>query len=156
MKASVSIIRNPSGTPDGSQRITLKLLNSGALPDWASSAANCESKAHCLLYLVPLTAPKIRSSQTRRLRLKDNLAGGKASCNAGLLARDPHFWDYLQQINLTAYDAEIDTRRARHFINRACVVSSRHDLDRDEAASQRFYNLIEQPFLDWLSASYAD
>ena len=146
----------PLATTEDNQRITLKLLNNGAMPDWAGSAANSEAKAHCLLYLVPLTSPKIRSSQTRRLRLQDSLAGGRASCNAGLLARDPHFWDYLQQINLTAYDAEIDTRRARHFINRACVVNSRYDLDRDETTSQCFYNLIEQPFLDWLSASYND
>ena len=128
----------PLATTEDNQRITLKLLNNGAMPDWAGSAANSEAKAHCLLYLVPLTSPKIRSSQTRRLRLQDSLAGGRASCNAGLLARDPHFWDYLQQIN------------------RACVVNSRYDLDRDETTSQCFYNLIEQPFLDWLSASYND
>jgi len=133
--------------------VTLKVLESGALPGWTGNAANSEQNAHCLLYLVALDPPKIRSSRARRLRLKDSLCGRQASLNAGILARDAHFWDYLQQINLTAYDAEIDARRARHFINRVCGVHSRHDLDRYEAVSQRFYNLIERPFLDWLLAS---
>jgi len=133
--------------------VTLKVLESGELPGWTGNAANSEQNAHCLLYLVALNPPKIRSTRARRLRLKDSLTGRQASFNAGILARDAHFWDYLQQINLTAYDAEIDARRARHFINRVCGVHSRLDLDRYEAVSQRFYNLIERPFLDWLLAS---
>jgi hypothetical protein len=107
---------------------------------------------HGLLYLVPLGRPKLRSTRARRLRLKDSLAGGVPSRNAGILAKDPHFWDFLQQINLSAYDAEIDARRARHFINRMCSVSGRYELDRHSHARQRFFSLIEQPFLDWLLA----
>jgi len=109
-----------------------------------------EYNSHCLLHLVALTGPGIRSTQARRLRLKDSLAGGRASRNARILSKDPHFWDYLQQINLTAYDAEIDARRAQHFINRACAVSGRHELDHHHEAAQRFFNLIERPFLEWL------
>ena len=104
----------------------------------------------CLLSMIPLQRPTIRSSLARKLRIKDNLAGGSARINAGIIARDPHFWDYLQQISLAAYDAEIDTRRARMFINRVCDVSGRYDLDRNEIAVQRFFILIEQPFLEWL------
>ncbi len=144
---------NQLATDQDNHSVTLKLLDSGALPGWTGDAANTEQNARCLLYLVALNPPKIRSSRARRLRLKDSLAGRQASLNAGVLARDAHFWDYLQQINLTAYDAEIDASRARHFINRVCGVSSRHDLDRHESASQRFYKLIEAPFLDWLLAS---
>ena len=136
--------------------VTLKVLDSGALPSGTGNAANSEQNARCLLYTVTLDRPKIRSTRERRLRLKDSLSGRQASLNAGTLARDAHFWDYLQQINLTAYDAEIDARRARHFINRVCGVNSRLDLDRHEAISQRFYNLIEQPFLAWLLASDHD
>ncbi len=147
---------NQLSTTHDDHSITLKVLDSGALPSWTGHAANSEQNAHCLLYLVALTPPKISSSRARRLRLKDSLTGRQASLNAGILARDAHFWDYLQQINLTAYDAEIDTRRARHFINRVCGVNSRLDLDRYEAISQRFYNLIERPFLDWLLASNND
>ena len=106
----------------------------------------------CLVYMVPLEQPKIFSTQTRRRRLKDSLAGNLPSRNAGILARDPHFWDYLQQFNLIAYDAEIDARRSRHFINRVCRVSGRHELDREQDAAQRFIALIEKPFLDWLFA----
>jgi hypothetical protein len=153
----VSTLANRTGnqlaTPRDDHGVTLKVLDSGELPGWTGNAANKESNAHCLLYLVALNPPKIRSTRARKLRLKDSLAGRRASLNAGILARDAHFWDYLQQINLTAYDAEIDARRARHFINRVCGVNSRLDLDRYEAVSQRFYNLIERPFLDWLLAS---
>ena len=139
-----------SGTPDSGA--TLCVMDRAGLSAWSGKAENStlETKDRCLLYLLPLQRPGIRSTLARRLRLKDSLAGGKASRNAGLLARDPHFWDYLQQINLTAYDAEIDTRRARHFINRLCGVCSRHDLDRSGTSTQRFFRLIEQPFLDWL------
>jgi len=160
MEIAVNTLDNGTGTQPATTHddhsVTLKVLESGALPGWTGNTANSEQNAHCLLYLVALNPPKIRSSQARRLRLKDSLAGKQASFNAGTLARDPHFWDYLQQINLTAYDAEIDARRARHFINRVCGVNSRLDLDRYEAISQRFYNLIERPFLDWLLASNKD
>lgn len=109
----------------------------------------------CLVYSVTLHGPAFNSMPTRRLRLKDSLAGGTPSRNAGLLARDPHFWDYLQQFNLAAYDAEIDRRRARHFINRACGVEGRYDLDRSAGAAERFFRLVEQPFLNWLFADIA-
>lgn len=105
-----------------------------------------------LVYMTPLDRPRIRSTLARRLRLKDSLAGNSPSRNAGILARDPHFWDYLQQINLIAYDAEIDARRSRQFINRVCRVDGRYELDREAAASRRFFTLIEHPFLDWLFA----
>lgn len=122
--------------------VTLRLVNNDTLDN-----------PHCLLYLVPLKAPGIRSTLTRRLRLKDSLAGGSAGHNAGILAKDPHFWEYLQQINLMAYEFEIDIRRARHFINRICNVGSRHELNRNETAARRFFDLIENPFLNWLLAA---
>ena len=106
----------------------------------------------CLLYLVPLAENAQRYSLRRRLRLRDSLAGGSARRNAGILARDPGFWDYLQLISLTAFDEEIDTRRARHFINRICGVQGRHELERVETAAERFFHLIEKPFLEWLFA----
>ena len=104
----------------------------------------------CLVYVVPLKRPKVRSTPERRLHLRDSLVGGSASHNAAALAKDPHFWDYLQQINLTSYDAEIDARRARHFINQVCGVSGRHALDHEPGVAQRFYTFVQQPFLDWL------
>ena len=107
---------------------------------------------HCLLCLVPLGSPRVRSSRARRLRLKDSLAGNSPAQSACILAREPLFWDYLQQFNLIAYDAEIDCRRARHFINRVCNVNGRHELNRQVVAGQRFFELIERPFLAWLLA----
>ena len=106
--------------------------------------------SHKLQYLVSLGGPGIRSTRTRRLRLKDSLAGGKPSRNADILAKDPHFWDFLQQINLSAYEEEIDARRARHFINKVCRIHRRHELDGNTDASARFMSLIQQPFLNWL------
>jgi hypothetical protein len=106
--------------------------------------------AHCLVYLVPLKRSKVRSTPERRLHLRDSLVGGSASHNAAVLAKDPHFWDYLQQINLTSYEAEIDAGRARHFINQVCGVSGRHALDHEPGIAQRYYTFVQQPFLDWL------
>lgn len=103
-----------------------------------------------LLSLIPLKRPGIPVSEAQKLRIKDGLAGGSARINAGLLARNPLFWDYLQQISLSAYDREIDSRRARMFINRVCDVNGRYDLERNEVAVQRFFSLIEAPFLEWL------
>ncbi len=112
-----------------------------------------DARHQCLCYLLPLETPKIESTPTRRLRLKESLSGGAASHNAGILARDPQFWDYLQQINLVAFEGEIDARRARHFINRVCRVTGRHALDRDPGAGERFFRFVEEPFLAWLSAA---
>lgn len=103
-----------------------------------------------LLSQIPLQRPKIRSTSERRLHLRDSLAGGSASHNASILAKDPHFWDYLQQINLTAYEAEIDAARARHFINRVCGIPGRHALDYAPGCTERFFTFVQQPFLDWL------
>lgn len=137
------IRQNPPNPAESTTRqITLRLVEPGDTQQ--------EPPAPCLLSMIPLRRPTIRSSPTHKLRLKDSLAGGSARINAGIIARDPHFWDYLQQISLAAYDAEIDTRRARMFINRVCDVSGRYDLDRNETAVQRFFALIEQPFLEWL------
>ena len=134
--------------------ITLRVVDRRTVPYLCRSGpGTVEDNPHCLLHLVALSCPKIRSTQARRLRLKDSLAGGSASGNACILSKDPHFWDYLQQINLTAYDAEIDARRARHFINRVCAVSGRYELDHHTDAAQRFFNLIERPFLEWLRAA---
>jgi len=134
--------------------ITLRVVDRRTVPYLCRSGLGiAESNNHCLLHLVALTSPKIHSTHARRLRLKDRLAAGSANRNAHILSKDPHFWDYLQQINLTAYDAEIDSRRARHFINRVCAVSSRHELDHENGATQRFFNLIERPFLEWLRAT---
>lgn len=136
--------------------VTLLMVNGDTLVNWTGVPENTADNPHCLLYLVALERPAIRSTLARRLRVRDSLSGGGACRNAGILAREPHFWDYLQQINLTAYDAEIDAGRARHFINRVCAVSSRHELDREFEAAQRFFTLIEQPFLAWLRAADHD
>lgn len=104
-----------------------------------------------LCYLLPVAAPGVRLTPTQRLRLKEDLSGGAASHNANILAKDPQFWNYLQEINLIAFEDEIDARRARQFINRVCGVTGRHALDRDPCAGQRFFRLVERPFLAWLS-----
>ena len=136
---------------DTRSTITLRVVDRRTVPYLCRSGPeNAENHNHCLLHLVALTSPKIRSTRARRLRLNDSLSGGSANRNAHILSKDPHFWDYLQQINLTAYDAEIDARRARHFINRVCAVNSRHELDQRNGAGQRFFNLVERPFLEWL------
>jgi hypothetical protein len=136
--------------------VSLRMVSSDALAHWADAPAITAANAQCLLYLVALERPRIRSNRARRLRLRDSLAGGDASRNASILARDPHFWDYLQQINLMAYEAEIGTRRARHFINRACGVSGRYELERCPDAALRFFALVEEPFLEWLLATDED
>lgn len=105
-----------------------------------------------LVYLVPLRPTKVRSTRERRLHLRDSLLAGSARHNAAVLAKDPHFWDYLQQINLTAYDGEVDAHRARHFINQVCGVTGRHALAQEAAPARRFYSFVQQPFLDWLLA----
>ena len=133
-------------TPLSLQVIDGKSLNGWTLPQSTSRG----HRGSCLVCIVSLGDPKIRSTLARKARLKDSLEAGSASQNAAILAKDAHFWDYLQQINLTAYDAEIDASRARLFINRVCGVQGRRDLDRDPLTSQRFFTLIQQPFLNWL------
>lgn len=41
---------------------------------------------------------------------------------------------------------------AKAFILHECEVKSRNDLDRDEAAAQRFHDLVRKPFLEWKEA----
>ncbi len=147
-------VHSATSPSDTRGTITLRVVDRRTVPYLCrSGSGTAENNNHCLLHLVALTSPKIRSTQARRLRLKDSLSGGSANRNARILSKEPHFWDYLQQINLTAYDAEIDARRARHFINRVCAVNGRHELDQDHDTAQRFFNLIERPFLEWLRAA---
>ena len=146
----------PLGTPHDEvsthhSAVSLRLVKGDACTAWADAPGSASAASpHCLLCLIAMEPPRIRSNLARRTRLRDSLAGGNASHNASTLARDPHFWDYLQQINLMAYDAEIGSRRARQFINRACGVSGRYDLERCPDAALRFFTLVEEPFLDWL------
>jgi len=147
-------IHTTASSTDTKGTITLRVVDRRTIPYLCrSEQVTGNDYNRCLLHLVELTSPKIRTTRARRLRLRDNLSGGSATRNACILSKDPHFWDYLQQINLTAYDAEIDARRARHFINRVCAVSGRHELDHDTGAAQRFFKLIERPFLEWLRAA---
>jgi hypothetical protein len=136
--------------------VSLCLVSADGLAAWADAPKPGRANPHCLVYLVALERPRIRSNLARRLRLRDSLAGGNASGNASILARDAHFWDYLQQINLMAYDAEIGSGRARQFINRVCGVSGRYDLERNPNAALRFFTLVEEPFLDWLLSADCD
>jgi hypothetical protein len=135
------------------QTLSMKVIETAAAanqpddPDHPSLQLSCQ---------IPLQRPRIRSTPDRRKRLSDSLISGDASHNAGTLARDPHFWDFLQQINLMAYEGEIDTRRARHFINRVCGVNGRYDFEHCCDAALRYFTLIEQPFLDWLLAEDDD
>jgi len=143
-----------SGTRGAAQTdsLTLRVIDGSKLQAVGSAGPAKYGENHFLLSVLPLESATTGSTLARRLRLKDSLAGGAASRKAGILAKDPHFWNYLHQINLAAYDAEIDARRARHFINRACNVCGRHELDREAGAAQRFFRLVEQPFLTWLFA----
>jgi len=126
------------------------------LIDGTSGCAGSNALPHgarhnqCLVYLVPMSPTKVRSTAERRRHLRDSLLTGSARHNAAVLAKDPHFWDYLQQINLAAYDGEVDAHRARHFINKVCGVTGRHALANEAAPTQRFYAFVQQPFLDWL------
>ena len=126
--------------------------------DWAAvTPAQDGSHPHQrLVYVVTLRRSTVRSTPERRLHLRDSLLGGSASHNAAILAKDPHFWDYLQQISLTSYEAEIDARRARYFINQVCGVSGRHALDHETGIAQRFYTFVQQPFMDWLLSEAPD
>lgn len=139
-----------AGQPTAADTPTLYLIE---------DASNCLGRTvpgpgrydgQCLVCLLPLKPSRVRSSPERRLQLRNSLVDGGASHNAAMLAKNPHFWDYLQQIDLTCYEAEIDARRARHFINRVCGVNGRHELDQEPGTAQRFYTFVQQPFLDWL------
>ncbi|MGD8673881.1 MAG: hypothetical protein PVF07_08805 [Thiogranum sp.] len=141
---------------EGEHTLSLQVIDAGELASPPADGPGAAGQPHCLLCLVALERPRIRSTTQRRWRLRDRLNGGDASRNAGILARDPHFWDYLQQINLMAYEDEIDTDRARQFINRACRVSGRHEFERSSDAALRFFSLIEEPFLAWLLATDHD
>jgi len=141
----------------GEQTVTLQVVDGNIPANWPGErppAANGQMLR--LFSLVTLQRPRIRSTADRRKRLSHSLADGDASRNAGILARDPHFWDFLQQINLMAYEGEIDTRRARHFINRACGVNGRYDFEHCPDAALCYFSLIEEPFLDWLLAEDGD
>jgi len=141
---------------EGEHTLSLQVIGAGELASPTPVAPSAAGNPHCLLCLVALERPRVRSTTHRRWRLRDRLSGGDARRNASILARDPHFWDYLQQINLMAYEDEIDTDRARQFINRACRVSGRHEFERCSDAALRFFTLIEEPFLAWLLASDHD
>jgi hypothetical protein len=145
--------QSPSG--DGEPTVSLQLIENSNASTTVTEQGSPDQRPQ-RVYMVTLQPPRNGSGTDRRLRLRHNLSGGDASANASILARDPHFWEYLHQINLMAYDDEIDTRRSRHFINRACGVSGRHEFEHCPDAALRYFALIEEPFLDWLLTDAAE
>jgi len=62
--------------------VTLRMVNGDTVADWVGVPENTADNPHCLLCLVALERPAIRSTLARRLRLRDILAGGDACRNA--------------------------------------------------------------------------
>lgn len=65
---------------------------------------------------------------------------------ACVFCRDPKFWHWAD-FNSPAVIASADAAKA--FITNTCQVKSRIDLDTNEAAGQRFHDLVRAPFLAW-------
>lgn len=65
---------------------------------------------------------------------------------ACVFCRAPQFWQWAD-FNSPAVIASADA--AKDFILTTCQVKSRVDLDTNEAAGQRFHDLVRAPFLAW-------
>ena len=73
-------VSSTAAPPDTKGTITLRVVDRRTVPYLCRSGPGIEEdNNHCLLHLVALTRPKIRSTQARRLRLKDGLAGDRKS-----------------------------------------------------------------------------
>lgn len=71
---------------------------------------------------------------------------------ACVFCRDPLFqkWAAMQMpVPIWQDGARCGDRDAKAFVLTVCEVSTRNDLDRDQAAAKRFHDLVRTPFLAW-------
>jgi len=72
------------------------------------------------------------------------------STRAKVLSREPAFWTYLEQVDIVLASTETCENRAKQYIMRSCEIESRWELEQSQAAAQRYYQLVQTPFLAWL------
>ena len=65
---------------------------------------------------------------------------------ACVFCRDPQFWQWADFNNPSVIAS---ANAAKDFILNTCQVKSRVELDTNEAAGQRFHDLVRAPFLAW-------
>lgn len=68
------------------------------------------------------------------------------SNTAGMLCRDPQFWQWA---NERSFEDVHDEASARTYICNKCVVTSRAELDTDPIAARRFYLEVVTPFNEY-------
>ena len=77
---------------------------------------------------------------------EDKPKGGPLSVLAGRWCNDPTFMTWLQHI---APDMDVNPRTAAEWIRETCRVTSRAEIDHDDAARVRFHFDIRIPFAEY-------
>lgn len=65
---------------------------------------------------------------------------------AGMLPRDPKFREWL---SAATHVEQLTADEAADVIRHVCQIDSRSRLATDQAAAQRFHNLLRRPFVEW-------
>lgn len=103
-----------------------------------------------LLHLLKVDGRNSSIDPVRRERLTSALQAQPLSKNALTLSRDPDFWRYLEQIDFTVVNGEIDEAHAKQYIYRICDIKCRRELDEDPEAARHYQTFVIKPFLNWL------
>ncbi len=103
-----------------------------------------------LLHLLKMGEHPKYINPVRLERLENALEAQPLSRSASTLCRDPDFWRYLEKIDFTAVEGEVDAFRAQQYINKVCSIRCRRELDRNSEAAEQYQSIIIKPFLSWL------
>lgn len=71
---------------------------------------------------------------------------------ACVFCRDPLFWRWLETMVPDEPKGTMQESAAKAFILSLCQVASRNELDTDQAAAERFHEMVRKPFLAWKEA----
>jgi hypothetical protein len=143
-------LTDSNDSDDSGCTLTLRIADAESLGRLRKTLSSNAQQPQYLLQLLKMNGGGADIDPLRRSRLENTLKIEPLSRNALTLARDPDFWRYLEQIDLAAFDGEIDEVHAKQYIYRTCAVTSPHMLDRDSAAARLYRSLVIRPFLVWL------
>ena len=92
-----------------------------------------------------------RASQATRARAQDMSHGGPKSQNAARLLKDPDFLTWLNKASIYQNQGPFDFESADALVKRRLEITSKIELDRDQAAWQNFVIDFKRPFTKWAS-----
>jgi len=138
MTAIAAVSRTVKTMADGTLRLTVDIE-----PMHANEAFALFGAGNVPMALAALNVGTQISDEPKEPELR----GGKLARLAGMLIKNPEFWQYLDACCEGL--SEFDRDSADTHIKTVCGITSKTELDNFDWAAENFHRYIRQPFLAW-------